>query len=227
MNRSRWANCDAYLFDIDGTLLNARDGVHYHAFHHAVREIYGVDSRIDGVPVHGNTDIGILRAVLRREGISDAEFESRLPLAIEHMCAEVLENAAAIQVELCPSVRSFLERLHETGKLLGVVSGNLEPIGWAKLERAGLREFFSFGRFSTDAELREDIFRLGAAEVERRLGRGACTCVVGDTPSDIAAARNAALPVIAVATGIYTVQVLSDLAPDLCVSCCTELTAHF
>jgi phosphoglycolate phosphatase-like HAD superfamily hydrolase len=227
MNRPRWADCNAWLFDIDGTLLNTRDGVHYQAFHHAVREIYGVDSRIDGVPVHGNTDIGILRAVLWREGVSDREFEARLPAAIEHMCAEVLGNAAAIEPELCPSVRAFLEQLHKTGKLLGVVSGNLEPIGWAKLERAGIREFFSIGCFSTDAELREDIFRLGATEVQKRLGSDACTCVVGDTPSDVDAARKAGLPVISVATGIYTVQELSELTPDRCVSCCTELLAHF
>ena len=68
-------SADAYLFDIDGTLLNSRDGVHYHAFHAAVREVYGIDSSIDGVPVHGNTDLGILRAVARRAGLSDTEFE--------------------------------------------------------------------------------------------------------------------------------------------------------
>ena len=64
---------DAYLFDIDGTLLNSRDGVHYHAFLSALRTAYGCELKIDGVPVHGNTDIGILRAVTRQAGIDDAK----------------------------------------------------------------------------------------------------------------------------------------------------------
>src|SRR5437870_3017695 len=43
-----WKAADAYLFDIDGTLLNSRDAVHYHAFHHAVERVFGLDFRIDG-----------------------------------------------------------------------------------------------------------------------------------------------------------------------------------
>lgn len=223
----RWADCDAYLFDIDGTLLNVRDGVHYNAFHHAVRDVFRVNSHIDGVPVHGNTDIGILRAVLRREGLSDEEFERGLPRAIDHMCAEVAEHAAQIRAELCPSIAQLLEKLHAAGKLLGVVSGNLERIGWLKLQNAGLRRFFVFGSFSDRNELREDIFRHGIGEAQRRLRRHASVCVVGDTPNDIRAAQKLGIPVIAVATGIYDVASLQALGPDICVSCCTDLLAQF
>ncbi len=219
----RWRAADAYLFDIDGTLLNTVDGTHYHAFHHAVRDVYGVDSSIDGVPVHGNTDIGILRAVLRREGVSDAIFQQKLPAALEHMCSEVTQNAASIRTCLCPSIRELLETLRGAGKLMGVVSGNLEPIGWAKLESAGLREFFAFGSFSDKNEQRADIFRHGMQEAWRRLGRQGPVCIVGDTPADIQAAQAVGAPVIAVATGIFPAAELSRLNPDLCVACCTDL----
>src|SRR5689334_16612540 len=143
-----WATADAYLFDIDGTLLNTRDAVHYFAFRNALHQFYGIDGTIDGVPVHGNTDLGILRAVLRRAGIADADFERDVPRLIQHMCNEVQRNAAGIRVELCPSIPELLARLHGSGKLLGIVSGNLETIGWAKLEAAELRKYFSFGSFS-------------------------------------------------------------------------------
>jgi phosphoglycolate phosphatase len=216
---------DAYLFDIDGTLLNARDGVHYYAFRNAMRELFSIDGSIDGVPVHGNTDLGILRAVLLRAGIAAEEFERRLPELIQHMCDEVRSNAADIRVELCPSIRELLEGLHQRGKLLGVVSGNLQSIGWAKLEAAGLRHYFAFGSFSDERELREDIFRHGISEVRLRLGRHARVCIVGDTPSDIAAARAVGVPIVAVATGIFARDQLSALGPDYCVSCCTELLA--
>ena len=39
----RWNGFAAYLFDIDGTLLNSRDGVHYNAFHSALRETFATD----------------------------------------------------------------------------------------------------------------------------------------------------------------------------------------
>lgn len=218
-----WDSADGYLFDIDGTLLNSRDGVHYHAFHHAVRDVFGVNSSIDGVPVHGNTDIGILRAVLQRGGISEDVIAERLPLALQHMCEEVRQNAAEIRVELCPSITDLLRRLQAAGKLLGIVSGNLEPIGWAKLSAAGLREYFSFGSFSDRHEKRADIFRHGIAEARRRLGPAAPVYVVGDTPRDIEAAREVGIPVIAVATGVFTRDDLLTLQPDVCVSCCTDL----
>lgn len=221
----RWSSADAYLFDIDGTLLNSRDGVHYHAFHHAIQRVFGVSSRIDGVPVHGNTDIGIIRSVLAREGVADAEVVAGLPHALRHMCEEVEQNREGLRPELCPSVLKLVRQLHADSKLLGVVSGNLERIGWLKLEAASLRQYFSFGCFSDRQEKREDIFRSGLEEVRKRLGADVVVHVVGDTPSDIAAARAVGIPVIAVATGIFPPEQLASLAPDACFSCCTDLLA--
>ena len=218
-----WALADAYLFDIDGTLLNTRDGVHYYAFRNTLRQFFNIDGTIDGVPVHGNTDLGILRAVLQREGIGGEEFEARLPTLIRHMCDEVQRNAAGIKVELCPSVPELLARLHAAGKLLGIVSGNLETIGWAKIEAAGLAKYFSFGSFSDRRELREQIFQHGIDEARRILGPDATVMVIGDTPSDITAARKVGIPIVSVATGIFPREQLSALGPDYCVSCCTEL----
>lgn len=214
---------DAYLFDIDGTLLNARDGVHYHAFHAALREVYGLEAQIDGVPVHGNTDPGILRAVARRGGVSDPDFEKKLPAAIACMCAAATRNARDMAPELCPSVAELLPALHQQGKLLGVVSGNLEAIGWLKLKAAGIKQYFAFGSFSDQRESRADIFRHGMQEVRQRLGASSRTCFVGDTPSDVEAARQLGSPILAVATGIFTCADLQAYAPDACVSCCSEL----
>lgn len=222
----RWREQDAYLFDIDGTLLNSRDGVHYFAFHHAVKNVCGVDSRIDGVPVHGSTDVAILRAVLERGGIGAEEFARKLPQILGDMCREVERNKADIHPELCPSVMELVEELHAAGKLLGVVSGNLAPIGWLKLEAAGLRKYFAFGSFSGENERRADIFRHGIAQARQRLGAEATVCIVGDTPSDIEAAREAGVPVIAVGTGIFPPEVLATHGPDLCFRCCTELLRH-
>ena len=223
----RLASADAVLFDIDGTLVNSRDGVHYHAFHAALRQAWNIEDRIDNVPVHGNTDIGILRYVADRHAISPEAFAAALPKATACMRAEVARNAAEMQPEVCPSVPDLLVRLRHAGKLLGVVSGNLEDIGWTKLRAAGLREFFQFGSFSDTAELRSDIFRRGAEEARKRLFQDAAVCIVGDTPIDVAAAKQANVHVIATATGRFDVAALRACGPDLCVSCCTDLLKEF
>ncbi len=219
-----WRGYDAYLFDIDGTLLNTHDGVHYNSFHTALREVYGCDGRIDDVPVHGNTDIGILRAALERHcSLRAGEFEAKLPQALNMMCAEVERNADRILPELCPSIADLLASLHGEGKLLGVVTGNLERIGWRKLEKAGIRKYFDFGSFSDTSEKREDIFRHGVEHARRLRGPQTSVCFVGDTPADIRAAASLGLPVIAVATGIYSREQLVEHAPPLCVGTVAEL----
>jgi phosphoglycolate phosphatase len=214
---------DAYLFDIDGTLLNSNDGVHYDAFHAALKAYCGCALKIDSVPVHGNTDVGILRAASRLGGVSDEDFAERLPSAKKLMCAETLRNANDMRPELCPSTAELLAFLQTNGKTMGIVSGNLEQIGWLKLEAANIKQFFTFGSFSDCNELREDIYRCGMEKAQRLLGARARVCFVGDTPADVLAAKALGTPVIAVATGIFSPDELRALGPEVCVSSCTEL----
>lgn len=217
-----WRAYDAYLFDIDGTLLNTRDGVHYNAFHSGLRAVYGTEQRIDDVPVHGNTDVGILRAACQLAGIGEAEFRRGLPAAIRAMCEEVEHKQSDVHAELCPSIVRLLEELRDARKTLGIASGNLEPIAWTKLRACGLARFFSFGSFSDRNDTRVEIFRHGANMV-RTAAPDASVCFVGDTPSDVLAAKALGLPVIAVATGIYSVSELTEHEPDICIASCEAL----
>jgi phosphoglycolate phosphatase len=226
LNGFRWMSADAYLFDIDGTLLITRDGVHRNALHRAMREAYGVDTTIDGIAYHGKTDLGILRAALERVGIAGDRFEASLPAALEVVCREVSANANRITPTLCSAIPELLHELKAAGKLLGLASGNLESVGWLKVEAAGLREFFSFGCFSDLYENRADIFRQGVSEVQRRLGDSAQVCFIGDTPEDVKAARLANSQIVAVCTGIFKADELASHEPDVCVASCSELLAR-
>lgn len=212
----RWDAADAYLFDIDGTLLNSRDAVHYFAFRHATREVLGREMSIDGVPVHGNTDPGILRAALRLAGIDDPAIDACMPQIVDHMCAEVERNREELRPELCPAIPELLEYLAAQGKLLGAASGNLEPVGRLKLEKAGLWPRFAFGSFSFPRQTRAEIFAHGVSLARQCLGEEAIVYVVGDTPSDIEAARAVGVPVIALATGIFSFSDLMAAKPDAC-----------
>lgn len=213
---------DAYIFDIDGTLLVTKDLVHWNALHEAMLEVYGVDTTIEGIPYHGKTDVSILRAALAREGIGDHDFEAALPRALAVVRREVEANHHAIRPMVCPGIVQLLDSLKSQGKLLGVASGNLETVGWHKIEAAGLRQFFTFGCFSDQNESRADIFRTALTFVAAQLGAGARACFVGDTPSDVEAARAVGAQILAVASGTFTLDQLTACSPDLCISNCGE-----
>src|SRR5262249_54073059 len=151
-----------------------------------------------------NTDPGILSAALRQGGMDDPAIDAAIPKIVERMCAEVERNREGLRPELCPAIPELIEYLTSRGKLLGAASGNLETVGWLKLEKAGLRGFFAFGSFSYPRQTRAEIFAHGIALVRQRLGEQATVCVVGDTPSDIQAARAVDVPIIALATGIFS-----------------------
>ena len=214
---------DAYVFDIDGTLLVARDLVHYNAIRQAMLEAYGLDTTIDGIPYHGMTDLSILRATLARDGIRDGAFEAALPKALEVVCREVDANRAKIRPQVCPGIPALLEKLSRMGTLLGVASGNLETVGWHKIEAAGLRNYFAFGYYSDRCETRAGIFQKAVDHVKRELGPSARTCFVGDTPSDVRAAREIGVQIVAVASGTFGIEELKACGPDLCIEHCEEL----
>jgi phosphoglycolate phosphatase len=214
---------DAYVFDIDGTLLVTRDLVHWKALRDAMREVYGVDTTIDGIPYHGMTDLSILRATLARDGVHDDAFEGALPQALSAVCREVDANRSELRPEVCSGMPQLLEQLRTRGHLLGVASGNLESVGWRKIEAADLRQFFSFGFFSDNCETRAGIFQNAVNHVRQKLGNRARTCFIGDTPADVHAAKEIGAQIVAVATGTFTLDDLNACSPDLCVSHCGEL----
>ncbi|WP_419804521.1 HAD family hydrolase [Terriglobus sp.] len=211
MSLSRpWDAYDAYLFDIDGTLLHCKDAVHYFGFCHALTSAAGRPVDILGLPVQGKIDPGILREAFARAGVPESAWRPRLPEILEEMAAHVEAHATDFQIDVLPGVREVLQHLRAKGAKLGTGTGNLERIGWAKLQACGLREFFDFGGFSNGYEQRGAMIA-GAADTARRLTRlDAAILVLGDTPGDIEAARFAGLEVLAVATGIFTAEQLQN-----------------
>lgn len=221
-----WDEFDAYLFDIDGTLMNCTDAVHYFAFNDAVSAIAGRPLTIDGVVAHGNVDVGILRDAFALGGVPENVWRPRLSEILARMCNFVSERQQELCISVLPSVREVLEHLQSRGAVLGTATGNLAQIGQIKLNRAGLLNLFDFGSWSDAYETRADVFRHAAAKA-RQLARGnKAICVIGDTPADIHAARANNLNVIAVSTGIFSNEMLAAHDPDLLVRSLTSLIEH-
>ena len=224
MNSSRhWDRYDAYLFDIDGTLLHCTDAVHYFAFCGALQSLAGRPLNLDGVTAHGNTDIGILRDALKLANVPEAAWRGKLAETRAEMCRHVEEHQNDLCVTVLPEVTTVLDYLQSRGARLGIATGNLEGIGKLKLQHCGLLPYFAFGGYSDAYEYRSDVFR-GALEQARFLtGANASVCVVGDTPADIQAAHDNRLDVIAVATGIYPYERLAIERPEWCLHTLGEL----
>jgi phosphoglycolate phosphatase len=218
-----WDAQDAYLFDIDGTLLRSTDRIHYDSFFSSVRQQLGRELLLDNVVVHGNTDPGILRDAFRADNLDEAQWRHDLAGILEHMRRTVIAQRDAMTLRVMPGVAAVLAHLREKGATLGVATGNLEVIGWAKIEVAGLRDWFTFGGFSDSYESRADMIANAAVLARSLAGPGATVCVVGDTPFDISAARANGLPTIAVATGKYSFDELLQSDPEVCATTLQDL----
>lgn len=218
-----WDAFDGYLFDIDGTLLNCQDAVHYFAFCDALSAVAGRSLNLDGVVTHGNTDEGILRDAFARGAVDETVWRPRLEQIRERMGSQVEANRKELRMDVLPGVRALLAHLRSRGAVLSTATGNLARIGEAKLQECGLLEFFDFGGYSDGFETRAEVFRAALERVRAQAGAGAAICVFGDTPADVQAAHANHLEVIAVATGIYAQAQLAAERPELCLGSLGEL----
>ncbi len=214
----RWDGQDAYLFDIDGTLLRSRDRVHYDAFFAAVDHVLGRPLVLDGVTLHGNTDPGILRDAFQLGAMEDASWRPHVPAIFLQMSERVTLHQSEMDLLVMPGVPEVLAHLQRKGAALGVATGNIESIGWIKVTVAGLRDWFTFGGFSDAFENRSEMIAHALGLARERTGPGSSVCVVGDTTFDVTAARANGLPTIAVATGNYTFDELMEARPEVCAT---------
>ena len=207
--------------------------MHRGAFAHAFRAVCGFDASIDEVPHHGMTDPLILLKVQLHRGlphhVACSNLEPLKAAMVEYAAANAPLPTADSGLVLLPGVRELLERLHARDDVhVGLVTGNLEPIAWSKMEALGIRHLFSeppVGGFGSDfcggdiakgAQDRAELVRIAAARLAAaRPGAVAERRVhIGDAPSDVSAARLAVAEPVGVTTGIFARQDLLDAVPD-------------
>jgi phosphoglycolate phosphatase len=204
------------LFDIDGTLVRRAGPHHRAALVQGIRRVTGLDTTTDGIPVQGMLDPDIMTVMLRNAGVSRQRALREMPAMQAAAERYYLRVCPVLHEKHCPGVEPLLERLTRRGVLLALVTGNLTRIGWRKLQRAGLRDYFQYGAFGEMASTRGGLARLAIREARRsgRIGRGTPISLIGDAPSDIVAARANRIRSISVKTGITPPEELEALAPD-------------
>jgi phosphoglycolate phosphatase len=207
------------LFDIDGTLVRRAGPHHRDALAYGIRQVTGLETTTDGIPVQGMLDPDILTVMLRRASVPRTLIARSLPEIMRAAERQYLRTCPGLHTKHCPGVETLLNRLTRRGLVLGLVTGNLTRIGWRKLERAGLRRYFRFGAFGEMAKTRAGLARLAIREARRRgwIGRQTPVSLIGDAPADILAARANQIRIVAVKTGVTPPEELRALAPDFLI----------
>jgi len=213
----RWDSYDAYLFDLDGTLLHCRDAVHYFGFCHALHLLSGRALALDGVVAHGNTDLGILRDALTVAGCQETIWRPLLPNAVKSMERFVLARESEMKVQAIAGAESMLIELRKRGAILGVATGNLKTIGALKLRLSGLDNYFRVHGFSDQLYSRSHVFARALDGLRDAHPEVRSVCVVGDTPADVHSAHENAVDAIAVATGVFSMEELAAAGPEYLV----------
>jgi phosphoglycolate phosphatase-like HAD superfamily hydrolase len=174
----------------------------------------------------GRTDHQIALAMLdgRRE---------QLPAVLEQLADRLAERKQAIAEEgrVYPGVREALAALHEAdGVVNSLLTGNIEANAAVKVGAFGLDRWLDFevGAYGSDPhERRSDLVGIARRRTAERYAqapggaRGAATpseptdaVLVGDTPLDVLAAREAGARAVAVATGFADLDALRESEPD-------------
>lgn len=192
------------LFDIDGTLVRGAR-CHYQAFVESVKKFYGFEEDISGINYAGKTDPQILREALELGGFKEEEIKKNFRNCLKFMVQYYLKNVHKENVRALGGTEELLKTLQHEETLLGLVTGNLKPIAYAKLGRVGLDDYFPFGGFGSDYAERSLLVKKALSLARDHYGfEGDRIFVIGDTPRDVEAAQEYDLITIAVATGSYS-----------------------
>jgi phosphoglycolate phosphatase len=198
------------LWDVDGTLVDSAGHGRF-AFEEAFEAVVG------GVPewveYAGRTDHQIARSML--DGSSE-----HLPAVLEQLVAKLAPRKEAIAAEgrVYPGVRETLAALHAAdGVINSLLTGNLQANAAVKVGAFGLERWLDFeaGAYGSDPhERRSDLVAIARRRAAERYGETTAAVLVGDTPLDVLAAREAGARAVAVATGYAELEALRASEPD-------------
>lgn len=197
------------LWDIDGTLI-VSGGAGERALLAALRSEFGIAGDLENIELAGRTDPWITRRLLLKYDLAPSrENIARFLEGYLRALPTEIKNPGA---RMLPGVSDVVAQVARTaGFAQGLLTGNLRRGAEIKLRHHGLWDYFPFGAFSDDSEMRND---LGPHALRRALEHHGVeferdrVYVIGDTPHDIDCGRIIGARTIGVATGRFDVATL-------------------
>jgi len=211
------------LWDIDGTLMRStRAGSFKDYTIPMLVEVFGTAGRLPEMKVSGMTDLQIIGEALKHEGFTHESIRERVhELRESYMKAMHKFTGNGEEVfEVLPGVREVLQAVTAHPRYQSaLLTGNIEPAAYLKMEIVGLAEFFPLpGAFGDESHDRRDLPALAVERIRKHLGldlKPQQFIVIGDTPNDIECAKHFGARSLAVNTGrFYSVEDLMACEPD-------------
>jgi phosphoglycolate phosphatase len=221
------------LWDIDGTLIRS---VRPNSFKDytipMLIEVFGTAGRLPEMHVSGMTDLQIVGEALRDEGFTHEHIRERVHEVSERYMAAMraVTGNGNKYFEILPGVRETLTALGADPRYQSaLLTGNIEPAAYLKMELVGLSEFFTLpGAFGDESHDRRDLPALAANRIRAHLQLDLAPeqfIVIGDTPNDIDCARHFGARAVVVATSrMYSVEDLLKHHPDALLPDLTDTT---
>lgn len=208
------------LWDIDGTLVTT-GVVGRQALEHGVAGAAGLDT-VPRISMGGKTDPQIVAEILAAAGVDAGRRAELVPTALglaeDHLAR--WRDRIASEGHVHPGVQELLRRLDATeGVRQSLLTGNMEPNAFVKVDTFGLAGFFDFavGAYGSDHCDRDLLVPVALERVTRlRNERYAPdeVWIIGDTVNDLRCARAGGARCLLVETGREGVGPLGPLSPD-------------
>jgi phosphoglycolate phosphatase len=212
----------AIVFDLDGTLVDSAPEIAT-ALNTAMAGIGQPPFPLTEVQsfIGGGATVAVKRALAARgASVADDAFD-RMMASFYKVYADVSEAGNG----LYPGVKETLSELRRRGVPLGVCTNKAEPIAAIALRALGIAPFFTAVIGARDDLPRKPAPDMLLAALAKLGARPTEALVVGDSRSDVGAARAAGCPVIAVSYG-YAHGPVGDLLADRVIDRMPDLLLH-
>ena len=207
------------LWDIDGTLVDSVK-LGLFAFEDAFERVTGT-APAEVVPFAGRTDFEIAHDLLERSRVEPSDgllerFGTELHRAMVERADELRVRGRAY-----PGARESLERLgREPDVVQSLLTGNIAPNAQVKLGAFGLDTLvdLEIGAYGSDHRRRGMLVEVALRKYRRKHGAALAAgdvVLIGDTPLDVAAAREGGARAVAVATGPFGAEDLAAAGADV------------
>jgi len=210
------------LWDVDGTLVHTGGHGRY-AFEEAYEIVVGRPFE-QTVSYAGRTDRQIALSML--EGSDE-----HLPRVLEELETALEDRRERVAAEggAHPGVPETLAALHDRDDVINsLLTGNIAANAALKVSAFGLDRWLDFEVGAYGSDPHEERYELVAIARERaavKYGEPTGAVLVGDTPLDIRAAREAGARAVAVATGFADLDTLRAAEPDAVLQDLTDVDA--
>ena len=213
---------DVAIFDLDGTLVDTAPDI--------IDALNRTLSNQGLTPIDDATGRGFIGGGARKmvvDGLAESAGRPAEEREIDDAYAQFINyytEKFAVQSRLYPGVREALDALADMGLAMGVCTNKPHALSLDVLDAFGLLKYFR-SVIGGDAVPEQKPAAGHLLETARRSAPGFSRAImVGDSTTDVAAARNASVPVIVVNYG-YTVTPVSALGADAIISDMRELIA--